>query len=100
MWETTVILLDARVSRQHNPSGSLFQNRAKELLEYVRKQSAPYYGTDQDLARVLFIGPRTITRYIRYLKALGYIETPVSKVGLYGDHWLNRRKIIIVNGGR
>lgn len=81
--------------------GVLFKYRAKELFAYLKKktESGPYYGTDDELAKTMFIGYRSIARYLRFLKASGQIETIVCATPVEGS-WVNRRKIILTNQGR
>ena len=78
-------------------SGPLFQARARELLEYIKSQPAPYHGTDSELARALFIGHRSIARYLHFLKGIGRIEMVTTQSVKLNAGWVNRRKIVIKN---
>jgi len=75
-------------------SGNLFRARANELLEYLQTQPTPYCGTDADLAKALYIGHRSIARYIHYLKGYGEIQVAMRSKKL-DKGWLRRRKIVL-----
>ena len=74
--------------------GATFRSRARDLKEYLREQPTPYRGTDKDLARALFIGERTIARYLRLLRGFGHIWC-ITTHGKVGEDWRNCRAITL-----
>ena len=66
------------------------------MLQFIRAQPAPYFGTDEDLSKALFIGYRSIARYLRYLRGIGHIETVVATKPVDGT-WMNHRKILVTS---
>jgi hypothetical protein len=77
--------------------GALFRCRARELLDFLRQQPKPYLGSETSLAKALFIGERSIRRYLRFLQASGLIKMEYRKCLIEnGSAWRNHRKILLL----
>ena len=90
------------IEQPKNPDlqrGLLFRYRAQDLLACLKKQPAPYTGTDSDLAELICIGERTVARYLRYLRSNRLIDSEYTPIKIAGS-WINARKITVMPEGQ